>query len=163
MKIEYVRLDEGTLLYDWLARIQVRHVCQNSVTNPTNLPCANPIKKKNSVAWVREWSIPSDRRLSAKLVPAFADRGCCMVSTMNRCDHILSFPDWSHYFFYQVAPQLYSRDWVDPVPDPLLLRKSGSAGNWTRASGSVARNSSNQTTEAATSLVTNRMNCSNMH
>jgi hypothetical protein len=27
---------------------------------------------------------------------------------------------------------------VDPVPDPLLLRKSGSAGNRTRTSGSVA-------------------------
>jgi hypothetical protein len=37
---------------------------------------------------------------------------------------------------------------VDPVPDPLLLRKSGSAGNRTRASGSVARNSDHQTTEA---------------
>jgi hypothetical protein len=24
-------------------------------------------------------------------------------------------------FFYQVAPQLYSRGWVDPVPDPLLF------------------------------------------
>jgi hypothetical protein len=24
-------------------------------------------------------------------------------------------------FFYQVAPQLYSRGWVDPVPDPLLI------------------------------------------
>jgi hypothetical protein len=30
---------------------------------------------------------------------------------------------------------------VDPVPDPLLLRKSGSAGNRTRTSGSVASNS----------------------
>jgi hypothetical protein len=30
---------------------------------------------------------------------------------------------------------------VDPVPDPLLLRKSGSAGNRTRTSGSVVRNS----------------------
>jgi hypothetical protein len=28
---------------------------------------------------------------------------------------------------------------VDPVLDPLLLRKSGSAGNQTQASGSVAR------------------------
>jgi hypothetical protein len=37
---------------------------------------------------------------------------------------------------------------VDPVPDPLLLRKSGSAGNRTRTSGSVARNSDHQTTEA---------------
>jgi hypothetical protein len=41
--------------------------------------------------------------------------------------------------FYQVAPKLYSRGWVDPVPDPLLF--SGSAGNRTRASGSVAKNS----------------------
>ena len=30
---------------------------------------------------------------------------------------------------------------MDPVPDPLLLRKSGSAGNRTRDSVSVARNS----------------------
>jgi hypothetical protein len=37
---------------------------------------------------------------------------------------------------------------VDPVPDPLLLRKSGSAGNRTRTSGSVARNSGHRTTEA---------------
>jgi hypothetical protein len=33
------------------------------------------------------------------------------------------------FFFFQVALQLYWRGWVDPVPDPLLLRKSGSAGN----------------------------------
>jgi hypothetical protein len=33
---------------------------------------------------------------------------------------------------------------VQPVPDSLLLRKSGGAGT----SGSVARNSDNQTTEA---------------
>jgi hypothetical protein len=30
---------------------------------------------------------------------------------------------------------------VDPVPNPLLLRKSGSAGNRIRTSVSVARNS----------------------
>jgi hypothetical protein len=30
---------------------------------------------------------------------------------------------------------------VDPVPDPLLFRKSGSVGNRTQTSGSVARNS----------------------
>ena len=35
-------------------------------------------------------------------------------------------------FFIQVAPQLTSRGWVDPVPDPRLLRKSGSAGDRTR-------------------------------
>jgi hypothetical protein len=29
---------------------------------------------------------------------------------------------------------------VEPVPDPLLLRKSGTVGNRTRTSGSVVRN-----------------------
>jgi hypothetical protein len=37
---------------------------------------------------------------------------------------------------------------VDSVPDPLLLRKSGSVGNQTRTSGFVAKNSDYQTTEA---------------
>jgi hypothetical protein len=37
---------------------------------------------------------------------------------------------------------------VDPVPDPPPLRISGSAGNRTRTSGSVARNSYHETTEA---------------
>jgi hypothetical protein len=51
------------------------------------------------------------------------------------------FLDWGRYFSFQVAAQLYSRGSVDPVPDPLLLRKSGSVGTRTRTSGSVARNS----------------------
>jgi hypothetical protein len=72
---------------------------------------------------------PSDRRLSAKLMP-IDPYGC-----------ILGFPDRNRYFFFQVATQLYSGGWVDPVPDSLLLRKSSSAGNRTRTSGSVARNS----------------------
>jgi hypothetical protein len=53
----------------------------------------------------------------------------------------LRFLDRSRYFFIQVAPQLSSRGWVDPVPDPLLLRKSDRAGNRTGTFGSVARNS----------------------
>jgi hypothetical protein len=44
---------------------------------------------------------------------------------------------------------------VDPVPSPPLLRKPGSAGNRTRTSGSVARNSDHQTTEAATHTASN--------
>jgi hypothetical protein len=39
---------------------------------------------------------------------------------------------------------------VDSVPDPLLLRKSGSAENQTRTSGPAARNSDHWTTEAVT-------------
>jgi hypothetical protein len=41
--------------------------------------------KLNSVALVREQTIyrPSDRRLLAKFVPTFADRGCRVVSATD--------------------------------------------------------------------------------
>jgi hypothetical protein len=89
---------------------------------------------------------PSGLRLSGKLVPTFVDRGCHVLSVTYPYCRILDFLDRSCYFFFQVAPQLYSRGWVDPVPDPLLLKKSGSAGNRTRTSGSVTRNSDHYTT-----------------
>jgi hypothetical protein len=88
-------------------------------------------------------------RLSAKLVPTFADRACRVVSTTDPYCRIFDFLDRSRYVFFQVAPQLYSRGWEEPVSDPLLLRKCGSAGNRTQTSGSGARNSDHQTTEAA--------------
>jgi hypothetical protein len=105
--------------------------------------------EENSVVWVRKRTIPTERpRLSANWVPSFADRGCHVVSVTVPYGHILNFLVRIWYVFFQVAPQLYSRGWVDPVPDPLLLRKSGSAGNRTQTSGSVARNSDHWTTEA---------------
>jgi hypothetical protein len=86
---------------------------------------------KNSVAVVRKRTIPTERpplvgevsanillvegvAWSAQRIPTAVDHG---------------FLDRSRYFFIQVAAQLTSRGWVDPVPDPLLLRKSGRAGN----------------------------------
>jgi hypothetical protein len=51
-----------------------------------------------------------------------------------------SVPGVSEQTFFQVTPQLYSPGWLDPVPDPLLLTKSGRAWNRTQTSGSVARN-----------------------
>jgi hypothetical protein len=98
---------------------------------------------------------PSVRRLSAKLVPTFADRGCRVVSVTDPYGRILAFLHRGRYFFFQVAPQVYSRGRVDPVPDPLLLRKCGSAGNRTRTSGSVARNSDRYTIEAVYFLLHN--------
>jgi hypothetical protein len=71
-----------------------------------------------------------------------------VVSATDPYGHILGFLDQSHYGFFQVAPELYSRGLVNPVPDPLLLSLTGSAGNRARASGSVARNSDHLTTEA---------------
>jgi hypothetical protein len=50
-------------------------------------------KERNSVALVRERTILSDRRLSAKLVPTFADRGCSVVSVTDPHGRILVFPD----------------------------------------------------------------------
>jgi hypothetical protein len=70
---------------------------------------------------------PSDRRLSAKLVPTFAWSAQRIPTSVNP-----GFLDRSRYSFIQVAPQLSSWGWVDPVPDPLLLRKLGRAGNRTR-------------------------------
>jgi hypothetical protein len=43
-----------------------------------------------------------------------------VISVTDPYGRILGFLDRSRYFF-QVAPQLYSRGLVDPVPDPLLF------------------------------------------
>jgi CBS-domain-containing membrane protein len=51
---------------------------------------------------------PSDRSLSTELVPTFADKGCRVVNVTDPYGRILGFLDQSHYFFFQVAPQLYS-------------------------------------------------------
>jgi hypothetical protein len=52
---------------------------------------------------------PSDRRLWAKLVPTFVERGCNVVSPTDPHGRILCFLDRNRYSFFQVAPQLYSR------------------------------------------------------
>jgi hypothetical protein len=95
-----------------------------------------------SVAWVRERTIPTERPpLVGEVSANFLWIECHVVSVTDTYGHILGFLDRSRYFFFRSAPQLYSRGWVDPVPDLLLFRKSGSVGNRTRTSGSVARNS----------------------
>jgi hypothetical protein len=95
------------------------------------------IKQTNSMASVRERTILTERPPLVEVSSNF----CSVVSVADLCGRILGFLDRSRYFFFPVAAQLYSKDWVNPVPDPLLFRKSGSAGNRTRTSGSVARNS----------------------
>jgi hypothetical protein len=68
-------------------------------------------KQTKQIPWpspASELYRPSDRRLSAKLVPTFADRGCRVVSATDPQGRILDFLDRSRYSFFQVAPQLYS-------------------------------------------------------
>jgi hypothetical protein len=61
-----------------------------------------------------------------------------MVSATDPYGRILGSLDRTHYFFFRLAPHSHSRGSVNSVPDPLHLRKSGSAGTRTRTSGSVA-------------------------
>jgi hypothetical protein len=89
--------------------------------------------KKNSGAQSSsELYRPSDRRLSAKLMPTLADRGCRAVSATNPHGREIRFYRPDPRLSIQLAPHINTRRWVDPVLDPLLLRKSGSAGNQTQ-------------------------------
>jgi hypothetical protein len=77
-----------------------------------------------------------------KLMTAYAD---------TEGGHVVSVTDplWSYSRISRPEPLLFLSSSSSvvltrlsgPVPDPLLLGKSGSAGNGTRTSGSVARNS----------------------
>jgi hypothetical protein len=88
---------------------------------------------KNSGALVRQWTIPTERPpLVSEVVSTLADRGCRLVSATNPHGRSFRFSRSEPLLLFQVSPQLSSRGRVDPVPDPVLLRKSGSAGNRTR-------------------------------
>jgi hypothetical protein len=50
----------------------------------------------------------SDRSLSTKLVPTFVGGRYHVVSVTDPYGSILGFLDDSRYFFFQVAPHLYS-------------------------------------------------------
>jgi hypothetical protein len=71
----------------------------------------------NSVALVRKRTIPTDRRPSAKLVPPFANRGCCVASATDPHGRILGFLD----------------------SEPLLFHSSSSSVTLTRLSGPSSR------------------------
>jgi hypothetical protein len=73
-----------------------------------------------------DWATAARQRSYCQLLQI---EGVAWSGRMIPTGRILSFPDRSRHFFFQIAPQLYSQGWVDSVPDPLLLRKSGSAGN----------------------------------
>jgi hypothetical protein len=89
--------------------------------------CYKPEVTFSQQANYTNWARASGQRI---LVPTFADRGVSRGQLGGKPNTVnLSFLDRSRYFTFQVAPHLSSGRWVDPVPDPLLLRKSGSARN----------------------------------
>jgi hypothetical protein len=109
-----------------------------------NSSMKNKNKQTNSVAHspranYTDWATATCRQ---NLVSTFVDRE---VSCGQRGESPtvvnLSFLDRSRYFSFKQLLIYSHKSWVDPVPDTLLLRKSGSAGNRTRTSGLAARNS----------------------
>jgi hypothetical protein len=86
------------------------------------------------MALVRERTIPAERPPLVGEVSAnfYGLERCRVVSTADPLQPYSRFLDQSRYFFFQVAPQLYSRGGLDPAPDLLLLRESSRTGNRTR-------------------------------
>jgi hypothetical protein len=122
----------GRAIFQLHCRPREGHQSTLSVRAGTATECRlQSMYYNNSVTLVLDRTVRTERRrLYAKLVPTF-------VSATDPYGRNLGFLDRDRYYFFQASPQLYSRGWEDPVPDPLLLRKSGSAGNRTRTSGSV--------------------------
>jgi hypothetical protein len=100
-----------------------RHSLIYTYSEPVR-PYTSPSKvKQNSVASVRKRTIPTERPPLVSEVSANFLRieGYHVVSVTNPYGRILGFLGRNRYCFFQVAPQLYSRGRVDPVPDPLLF------------------------------------------
>jgi hypothetical protein len=97
---------------------------------------ANILVLPLNIPWVlvRKRTIPTeDRRWSAKLVPTFADSGAWRGQRGGSLQSLISvYRPKPLSFFFIVASHLSLLGWADPIPDPRLLRKPGSAGNRTR-------------------------------
>jgi hypothetical protein len=106
--------------------------------------CIKQKRKKNSVAFsaqanCTDWGTAAGRRI---LVITFALRGVSRGQSGSSPRPLISvFLDRSPYLFFQVAPHLSLRGWVETVQDPLVFRKTGRDGNQTRDLSFVARNS----------------------
>jgi hypothetical protein len=76
-------------------------------------------KKKNSMAWDCERTILTERPpfVGEVSVNILRIEKCRVVSATDPYGRNLDFLDRSRYFFFHVAPQLYSWGWVDPIPD----------------------------------------------
>jgi hypothetical protein len=86
--------------------------------------------KPNCVPLAGKQAIPTERAPIVGEVNAY--RGCRLVSAKDSQGRLSRLSRPHTLLSIQVVPQLSSRGWVDPVPDSLLLKKLGSAGNRTR-------------------------------
>jgi hypothetical protein len=107
------------------------------VTDPKlNSTETHIITNNNFVALVRERTIPTERpplvgEVSANLL-RIEDYLWSAQRIPTAVFSVFSTGAATMYFFQVRVSQLYKRGSVDPVTDPLLIRKSRSAGNRTR-------------------------------
>jgi hypothetical protein len=126
---------EGQLKYDcsiWGYRFHKCTLLRNTTPNiHQNIP---PYKQTNFKVFspqvnYTDWMTAIGQQL---LVPTFADRGVLHGQSTRLPTVVnLDFLDQSHYSFFQAAPHLPSQVLVEPIPDPLLLRKSGRVSDLT--------------------------------
>jgi hypothetical protein len=83
---------------------------------------ANKNKLRGQSQWTNftERATTACRRSNAKFCSLRVPRG----QRDGPHDRNLGFLDRMRYFFFQVPPQLYSRDWVEPVPAPTSYQKN---------------------------------------
>jgi hypothetical protein len=78
--------------------------------------CTSSNISKNKIPWsesASELYRPSDRRLSAKRLPTFADRGCHVVSVKDPSSRIVDFLDRSRYFsIKELLSCIHEAEWT---------------------------------------------------
>jgi hypothetical protein len=134
-----VQLSLAVMTVVWRTRPVVLNLRYNFSSASYSQRCWSIIQviqtKTNSVALspranYTDWSTATCRR---NLVPTFVDRAVSRDQRGGSPTVVnLSFLDRCRYFSFKWLLIYSHKGWVDPVPDPLLLRKSGSARNRTR-------------------------------
>jgi hypothetical protein len=99
---EYSRLDFFSHFIYLRCRCAQRRVVIPSVSlSPLSAGVVSRLYTTKQTPWsesASELYRPSDRRLSTKWLPTFADKGCHVVSVTDPYDRIFGFLDRSRYF-----------------------------------------------------------------
>jgi hypothetical protein len=115
-------------LHDLLYIHKVNKVCCH-----LDMACFLSAKQKQTL-WplVHKRAIPTERspRVGKIYYQLLRIEGCHGV-TAGPHTVVNLFSRMEPLLFFQVAPHLSSRGYIDPVPDPLLCRKFGTARNRT--------------------------------
>jgi hypothetical protein len=100
----------SNVLLRTILAFQLKEIPENLRREGRNSTSISLRHKNNSVASIRERTIPTERPSLVSDVSAnFLRIEGAMVSVTNPYGRILGFLDRSRYYCFQVAPRLYSR------------------------------------------------------